>query len=315
MATARDTRRWLLAGWLIAAPQMAPAAAEAEGPAAEAGAEGSEADPSRLEARELDQRGRDEFSRGQYVAAARSFARAHELLPHPATKYNEALSWEKHGDLARAATAYEAALAMGSLDADRTAASNERLEGLRRIVGRLRIREPVGGRVRVAFHGEVPIPASLYVDPGMVSVELWSPAGARSERVVEVDPGETVVVELAPRPDGPRPSPPASEPTPVVGIVLLGIAGAAGVASVVLGVQTLDARDEFEASGRLDEDARDDAVALRAATNITAGGAIVAGAIGLWLVLSGGGDPDPPAVSSSFSIWTGGDAGGVSLTF
>lgn len=288
-------------------------------PPPEAGVAEVGGDASRDEAKSLDERGREAFSRGDYRAAADAFARAHALLPHAATLYNEALSWERAGELARAITAYGAALAMRTLDEPRARASEDKLVELRGSVGRLRVDEPAGGRVTVGFHRDVPLPAQLFIDAGESRVTVELPTGGSVVRVIDVSGGETMVLAVdrpageAAVPVSPPPGAPSPGSVPVAGIVLLGVAGATGVVSVVLGVQTLEARDRFEASARLDAGARDEAIALRAATNITAGGAVIAGAVGLWLVLAG--SPGSAGASSTIGAYADAGSGGVELRF
>src|SRR5258706_4981671 len=83
------------------------------------------------DASEYDKKARSAFERKDYPAAAEAFEEAYSVKPHPATKYNAALAWDKAQQAARAADAYEAALNTEGLDAGRADAARSRLAALK----------------------------------------------------------------------------------------------------------------------------------------------------------------------------------------
>lgn len=75
-------------------------------------------------ARESFTRGETAYRAGDYLMAAKSFHRAYVLAPHMAAVWNEARSWERAREIAKAATAYRAYLEMAPADAaDRDSAT------------------------------------------------------------------------------------------------------------------------------------------------------------------------------------------------
>ncbi|NUP13910.1 MAG: hypothetical protein HOW73_48365 [Polyangiaceae bacterium] len=249
------------------------------------------ADDAVERARELDARARAAYEAGDRRAAAEAFHAANELVPHPATKYNEARAWEAAGELPRAAEAFEAALAVpvaesAVLDDERSTDARARLEALRSRLGKLRIAGPAGTHVAVAHIENAPVPIAPFVTPGDLSIRVVFPGGATETRAASVGAGETLVVELveskkAALPVVPRRSPDTPmPPTSIAGFVLLGAGVASGVASVVFGVRTNDAVERFNDSGFTDADARSEAVTNKILTNTLLGVALGAGAAG-----------------------------------
>ncbi len=255
----------------------------------------ADADDAVERARELDARARAAYEAGDRRAAAEAFRAANELVPHPATKYNEARAWEAAGELTRAAEAFETALAAGgdggpALDAERSTDARARFEALRARLGKLRITGPAGARVSVAHLEHAPVPATAFVSPGDVSLRVTFAGGAPETRAAKVAAGETLVIDLVeaakapPPPDQtprvPRP-PPAIHPATIAGGVLLGLGGAAGIVCAVFGVRTNDAVETFNDSGFTDADARSEAVTSKTVTNVLLGTALGLGAAGV----------------------------------
>lgn len=247
------------------------------------------------------------FEGGDFAEAARAFERANAIAPHPRTRYNAALSWDRAGDAPRAADAYAAAVEGAGLDAERVAAARTRLRELATKIGALDVRRPPGGRVSVAHARDLPIPARIHVAPGAHRVELVSKDGRREEREVDVQAGERVVLEiaiskapLAAPPAAPPPAAPRSQPEPQAeptgnasktwGWVALGGAVALGAGAVWLGFETSNAIDEFDASGDRDAEARDRAVRYRALTWTAAGASLACATLGIVLFSTSGGE-------------------------
>jgi hypothetical protein len=82
----------------------------------------------------------------------------------------------------------------------------------------------------------------------------------------------------------------------VLAWLLVGAGAAAAGGAIALGVATLDARDDFEASGRTDAELRDRTLALRDWTNVAWIGAAVIGGVGIVLEMTA---PEPKALKGA----------------
>jgi hypothetical protein len=253
-------------------------------------------------AREYDA-GTQAFERREFRLAARAFESADTIAPHARTRYNAALSWDRAGDLPRAADAYSAALDGEGLDQDRVRAARTRLEDLFRKLGALDVRRPVGGKVSVAHVQNAAIPARIHVAPGIHRLSIERADGTREQREIEVRASERVVLEIAittaplapvlPSAPRSRPAPaPAAEREPSSsraswGYVALGGAVVLAAGAVFLGVQTFDAIDDFDRSGDRDADARARAVRYRALGWTAAGASVACATLGVVLLSTG----------------------------
>lgn len=253
--------------------------------------------PARAEdlerAEALDRQARAAYAGRRYAEAARLFAASDEAAPRAETRVNAARAWEHARDLPRAAAALAAALALPSADAEATRVARERLAQIEAEVGRVRVESPAGGRVSAGAAEGVPIPATLHVAPGEVTVSVQTPEGRTLERRVRVQAGEIANVVLLDPPalPAPLPAPPAPDAQPggrpsyTPAIVSFAGAGVAAGAAAFLGVQMLDRLDAFEATGRTDQGLHDEAVALRVGTNVAWGLTAVGAGLGLYFVL------------------------------
>jgi hypothetical protein len=253
----------------------------------------------------LDKKARDAFERKDFAGAAEAFEEAYGFRPHPATKYNAAFAWEKAGEKARAADAYEAALNSDGLDAKRSEAARSRLSVLKPQLAYVIVEKPIGGTVTVEHVKDVPIPARIHLDPGSHLIVIRRSNGKKTDQQLALKAGSTtpIVVEDddSPALDAPlpekKPEPKKEAPPPVQdegscssctwGWVAIGGAVVAAGAGTYFGLKTLSANDDFEASERTDTDAHDRAVSSRTLSNVMFGVAAVAGGVGIYLVLTG----------------------------
>jgi hypothetical protein len=264
-------------------------------------------------ARDLDQEGRAAFERKEYVAAARAFELAFALAPHAGTKYNTALAWDKAEQLGLAADAYALAVQMGTLDDERSRASQARLTTLTQVLGLVVVSGPTGSSVSVGHATSVAIPAQIHLAPGDHELVVRLSDGTTQRRRVSLRAGasEQVMITTAPAQLSPRASPvppvsgdgpaPASHPgstSRTAGWVMVGVSGAAAGAAVALGLGFLGTRDDFNDGGRTDADQRDTLVALRALTNVAWGVSAVAAGTGVFLLVTAPG-PSSTATSSA----------------
>lgn len=276
---------------LVAAVALSAAPAAADNPATN----------STELAKQRFQEATDAYNEGRYSAAASLFDAADRLAPHPSTRYNAATAWEQAGEAARAATGYEAAIAVASLDQVRRKVAQERLAALKEGLGRVRVERPLGAFVTVDHVQHVPVPTTFYLLPGSYELSV-DYQGKTSQTPLAIVAGQEQDVKLdfpEPEPATPalpsealKPLPPAV-PTGDVwltqktwGWVGLGAGVALSGAAVVLGLRALAARDRFVASGNTNVDAHDEASDLRLATNVAWAGATVAGVTGLVLLLT-----------------------------
>jgi tetratricopeptide (TPR) repeat protein len=240
----------------------------------------------------------------RYSAAASLFEAADRLTPHASTRFNAAMAWEDAGETARAATGYEAVLAMDSLDEASLRTARERLDALRQTLARVRIRQPLGALVTVDHIQRAPVPTVFYLRPGPYELQVEyrgststnsAELGAGEDRDLELHlpfaalPRETIAPEVVlPPPPPPEPPPPIddSDSQKTWGWVGVGAGVALSGAAIILGVRALSARDRFNASNHTDSSAHDEASDLRFATNVLWGGAAATSAAGLVLLLT-----------------------------
>ncbi|MEZ4441194.1 MAG: hypothetical protein R3B72_18990 [Polyangiaceae bacterium] len=262
-----------------------------------------EAKPAVAEAKALDKQAREAFEAKRFEEAARAWAAGAELLPRGATKYNEAFAWQKAGQIAAAADAYEAALELGVPD-DLEKPSSERLAKLKGELGYLVVTGPEGGRISIAHAKDRPVPAKIHLPIGHHTATLVADDGRSAQVEVDSAAGVSTILktppELAPiTPDPvpqPMPIPPEEEPgggwmTPV-GWTFVGLAGAATGATIALGVLTLNTVDDYDAGGNTDDDLRRKALTLRTTTNVMIGVSSALAVGGVLLLLLAPSEPD-----------------------
>ena len=266
-----------------------------------------------------------EDGRGR-ATAAEAFARANEMAPRAATKYNEAFAWGKAGNVAAAADAYEAALELG-LEGKLAEAANDRIVELKRELGYLVVPGPPGGKVSVAHAEGRPVPAKIHLPVGAHTATLQNGDGASAEVTVKSAAGVSTILEVPAELTTPDPAPetPAPLPNPVpgdggdegngtvmtaLGWTAVGLAGAATAATIATGVLTLQKVSAYDDGGNVDAELRDEATTLRLTTNVMIGvssGLAVTGLLLLLLAPDGsddGGDGDDVA----FAVGPGGGA-------
>jgi hypothetical protein len=247
-------------------------------------------------------RGQRAFAAGDYRAAALSFEDAYRRKPHHAALWNAGRSWERAGEIARAANLYARYLAEAPADARDRDHATEALRHLGAQLVRLDVQGAEDGSVSVdgrSIEGQ-----SVYVSPGDHIVE----GRVRGELVRRTAGGVvggafSVALEPAPvptlPPNGRFEPPPSKLPSlSVPSAVAIG----AGVLTVVAGgltlwsgLDTLEKRDAFFEGPTRDklEDGRD----RQLRTNILIGATAAFGIV--------------TAVAALFIDWRGGKAGAL----
>ncbi len=237
------------------------------------------------------------YERGDYTAAAHAFEEAHRRVPRGATAYNAALAWEAAGERPRAADAFESALADPALAAAAEGDARGRLATLERDLGVVEVAAGAGCSLSVAHVVDATPPKRIHLVAGEHTVTIRCKNGHEARRSVAVEPRRMLAVEFpdeAPAPVAQRheakqgdahetSSGAALRTASWIGIGAGALSAAAGA---ILGASALRARDTFDRSGRTDDDARSDAVALRTWANVGFAGAIAFGGAGLALLLA-----------------------------
>lgn len=241
------------------------------------------------------------YRRKAFTEAAEAFHRAYRIQPSADAAYNAGLAWELSGRLGLAATAYQVALEL-ELEPTAAADARARIERMAKDLCRVEVSGPEGTRVRLAPLDVDAHRAVLYLEAGRQTLRITLPSGARRTRDVDAVAGTTSVLlieDTARRDPGARKvSSPRPEPKPestgtgyrIAGFVSLGVAVVAAGTAGVLGLRALSARDEYDASGHRDREARDRAARLRTGANIAWAVAGVTGAGGAALLLFGPSD-------------------------
>lgn len=266
---------------------------------------GARADDTQGTARDKFRQATEAHEKGDFRGAAELFEEAHRLAPAAGAKFNAGIAWDESGESSRAADDYETALEMGGLTEDEAKQAEERLGALRKVLGYLSVDEPTGATAEVEGTKAL-VPFRIHLSPGAHRI-IGTRGTAKTVFEVDIRAGEVkhVVLDLplktqiapeqaspAPlRPDAGRLAKEGPEETPssastTWGWVALGAGAVFSGVAVVLGVQTVKARDAWDASGHHDLAKRDDAVQLRTFTNVAWGGALVAGATGAVLLLT-----------------------------
>jgi hypothetical protein len=252
--------------------------------ASEATPAASSDDPVAL-ARERYDAGTRAFGQGRFVEAALDYEAAAAEKANAVALYTAALSWERAGAPDRAADDYARAVAATGLPPEQTARTQERLASLNKALGAANVSAPEGWRVQLDANTQVATPATLHGAQGVHTLVARSPTGAIQRVPVVLQPGQTTNASLSlppPAPAPPRP-PPAVDVRRGIGLVALGAAGTALLAALLLGQETIDARDAYNAAPS--SETYSHASQLITWTNVTlvAGGTLLAA--GLALVL------------------------------
>lgn len=271
------------------------------------------------------QRGVEAFRDGAFDAALVHFKAAYAAAPNYRVLYNVGQTSLKLQDYAAAEAALERYLQEGGADlpADRRAAVTADVERIRGRIATVTITtNETDGEVLVddAPRGRLPLLAPLRVNGGRRKIAVVPTGRPAVARVVEIPGGDTVTLALdvpraeeatptraaAPPPPAESARPPAAETrsAPVGAFVVLGVGGAAAIASGVFGVLALGAKSDADAAlsrfpGSRDalDEARSRMQSRALVADVLGAAAIVAGGVGVtWLLL---GSDGPKGVSST----------------
>lgn len=243
------------------------------------------------------------FSEGRYVDAARAYEEAARIAPHPAPIINAGDAWQKAGEYAQAARAFQRVLKMKEASEQDRVDATDRLARLQPKLGIIELVGAASLKVRV---GDVEFSGGerVYVFPGEHTVTLVGVEGAKV-KTLDVAAGTARTVEI----DGLRPSGGSSSegggqvgvdtttPTEKGGIspvtwVAYGV-GAAGLgAAAFFGLQANSAESDFnravdDGDRAKAESARGDFNDNKVLANVTAGIGLAGIATGTVLLIVG----------------------------
>jgi len=258
-------------------------------------------------ARRAFEQGERAYEMRDYALAAKSFAEAYRAAPHYASLWNAARSWDHAGEQTRAANAYAQYLRAAPADAPDRDAAMAALGALAEKLGRIEVF--AAGVDAVRIDDELLEGLSVYVHPGMHVIEgQLGETKIRRTEMIEAGSVRSVALvedikmnEIAPSKNVPKENElEVSSRKPVMASPLILapnrtpswsgpaaiVAGGISVASASLvlwsGIDTLSARNEFDATPTADKLAAGKDKQLR--TNLLLGGMIVSGmATGVFL--------------------------------
>ena len=293
-----------------AAPAAPPAQAPPPPPSAEALADAARQSDLAQKA----QKGK------RYGQAAHLFEAAGALGRQPGAFHSAGLAWELADRPERAADAFARALTAGEgLTANETQQAKDHLDALERSLGTLDVKAPAGWTVQLDGGAEAPAPARLHGVAGVHSLAAVAPDRPITRRDVRLEIGKATPLTLKDEPSSvatkssepgrtePTPATPSTAPAQqprvvtveapesgqarrAVGFTALGLGVAALGASLVLGLETIDARNAYNSSPS--RPLYDHEQTLQTWTNVALiGGAVLAvGGIVLVVWPSGGGE-------------------------
>jgi hypothetical protein len=269
---------------------LAPAARAGDVVQARVGAEvAPPGEDAATRARSRYEAGTQAFSQGRYVEAALDFEAAAAEKASPIALYTAAMSWERANAPERAADDYRRALSIGGLAAESSAQASQRLAALEAVLGTVVVTAPDGWRAQVDAYTELPLPAMFHAAAGVHTL-TFRPVGRPIGRLpVVVQAGASTRVDLPrveaqPAPTVEAPPPRRSgDARPTIGFIALGAGGAALLSGALLGVESLDARNAYDAGPTSAAYATARNLQLWTNVALIAGGTLLAG--GLVLVL------------------------------
>jgi tetratricopeptide (TPR) repeat protein len=269
--------------WIVMVVVGSPLAATAQ--QGEADEEGKEV------AAEQFSKGKELFAAGKYSEAAVAFTEAYEAAPHQAVLANIALCYDKAGRYPEAVVHYRRYIE-DPVDKGKNAEIRKRLQELKNEIGEFDIECAASG-CSIQIDGEDwgAAPVNAVVEPGSHKIEAVVDGEVRESVMERADGGTVVRVRLRAEKAGAGPAPVGGPgdttggAAPVdrevsLGVpfwIASGVTVAAGAATVVFGVRTLKARDDYEASGYTDPDLKDQGERDRLITNIMIGVTAAAG--------------------------------------
>ncbi len=229
---------------------------------------------SKKTAKEYFERGERLFATGEYAGAAELFVLAYEESPHPIVLANIALSYDRAGRLPQAVTAYREYLA-NQQDFE----MQGRLDELEKQVGELRItcleRDSCSIKVDGIARGDTPLVLVVYPGPHKVEATAEGRSNVtRKTRVGALERTDVAIDMEAEAQTGSAFGKGQKNAPYGLGIgfwTSAGVTGAAGMMVIVFGALTAKKKNEFEDSGSMDMDLREQGAGYKTVTNVMIG--------------------------------------------
>lgn len=248
--------------------------------------------------------GKSAFARGDFSAAGAAFEQAGLYAPHPATLLNAAEAWELAGNNVHAAQLCDRVLDTPELDPRYREPASQQLARIATRIATVDVKVPSGSRVNVEGERDDVVGRRIRMTPGPHTIVVTYPDGETRNVKVSLQAGDTKELDLTKRaapPPKPEPSPveePPKQPKrasgpPTGAWISFGLAAATGGVAAYYGLETVDARDQFDASPTVQT--RDDFNSARLFTNVFLGVAVVSAAVGvvLWIAAPSAGKDAP----------------------
>jgi hypothetical protein len=259
--------------------------------------EGTPSPEIRQKASSLFTRGEALYRIGDYAHAAALFDEAYRLAPHPDILWNAARSFERAGEIARAANAYAEYLEGSSETSPDRKDALEALERLSRKLGRLEVHAPAGATI--FLNGTQVVTSKPYVVPGSHSIRIVAVGASEDEHTVEVEAGSARSVSLSQPPveapglkreDESKPAKPAVEErrklSPLFFVAGAALSAAATGVAIGFGIDTLNARSRFDKSPSQEafDSGQDKELRTNVMLGVAAGLWALTAVTGVWLV-------------------------------
>lgn len=198
--------------------------------------------------------GQRAFTLGDYPRAAQAFESAYKKAPHHSSLWNAARSWQRAGEIARAANLYAQYLREAPANAPDRNSSSAALQKLTPKLARLEVHAGPG-LTGLQVDGEPVDHPSVYVTPGTHLVEAMA-GDQKVQQTQKADAGAVISVALlAPPPPKPKAEPPKPAPPPPSGkmppsVVYVGGAVTLALAGVTIwsGLDTWSQKDAFDSA-------------------------------------------------------------------
>ncbi len=255
------------------------------------------------------------FQKHAYVEAAQAFEEANSIAPHPAVLLNAINAWSLAGQPARAALLCQKIIGDSGADDKSKEEARSKLVELQSKVGRLNIRG--ANTSKITLDGASVQPGETFVDPGdhIIKAEVNGNPVQRKISVVAGSSQQVILDEPEPAPStksgpvsetpkttsvSPQVEPPKKGLPPAVvyvgGVLTLGLAGV----SVWSGLDTVQAKKDFDAKPNRTEADKEAGVAKQTRTNVLIGATAVTGlltiGIGLFATNWGSGKKEGTAL-------------------
>jgi hypothetical protein len=226
--------------------------------------------PAQMDARTAFDEGERLFARGDYTGALAAFEKVFRIAPHDAVRFNVAVCLERLQRYKDARVQYQAAAESTTLDDADRARARAAAERVAHELGALAATGTNGAALTVEGVVVCTVPCKVELDPGLYHVA----ADGMPERVVRVERGADLALDVSPPPPPVVAKPERSEARPRGGPTWLTWTGAAlglvgGVGIAYFGLRAKSLHDDYLAHPT--SDTRDSGLVARDLANVSIG--------------------------------------------